>query len=199
MLPKLKTIIVIILISISFLTNNLFAHCDSVEGPVVNAAKKTLATGNLNYVFLWINHEDENEITEMFNKVMNTRDYAPEVKELVEMYFFETVVRVHRMGEGVGYTGLKYEEFQPAEGIAAADRAIERNSVDLILPHVDKEQREHVSHYFSELQSRSNYNVDDVETGREYVKSYVHFIHYVEGLFGGETEHNNHHESKHQH
>ena len=30
-----------------------------------------------------------------------------EAKELADMYFFETLVRVHRTGEGAPYTGLK--------------------------------------------------------------------------------------------
>ena len=49
------------------------------------------------------------------------------------MYFFETVVRVHRMGEGVGYTGLKPAGYQPEEGIEAADIAIAENSLDAYL------------------------------------------------------------------
>lgn len=180
-------------------SNSTSAHCDSVEGPVVQAAKKTLATGNLNYVLIWIQPDDEEEIKEMYNKVVNVRDINDEVRELADMYFFETVVRVHRMSEGVGYTGLKFEEFQPAEGIAAADRAIERNSVEEILSHVDKKDEEHVKHYFSEIQSKRNYNIDDVDAGREYVRAYVHFIHYVEGLFGDETDHTNPHKNEHLH
>jgi hypothetical protein len=104
------------------------------------------------------------------------------------------------MSEGVGYTGLKFEDFQPAVGIEIADRAIEKDSVEEILSHInDKSKQEPVKHYFTDLQSKNNFDVDDVEAGREYVKSYVHFIHYVEGLFGGETDHNNLHNKAHTH
>jgi len=167
-------------------TNTVSAHCDSMEGPVVKASIKALETGNINYVLVWVRAEDEKEIKEMFAKVNKIRSLSPEVKELADMYFFETVVRVHRMGEGVGYTGLKPAEYKPEEGIEAADIAIEKNSVENILSHLDEKYHSKVKELFDDLQSKKNYNVDDVKAGREYVGAYVHFIHYVEGLFKGE-------------
>lgn len=167
-------------------TNTVSAHCDSMEGPVVKASIKALETGNINYVLVWVRAEDEKEIKEMFAKVNKIRSLSPEVKELADMYFFETVVRVHRMGEGVGYTGLKPAEYKPEEGIEAADIAIEKNSVENILSHLDEKYHSKVKELFDDLQSKKNYNVDDLTAGREYVESYVHFIHYVEGLFKGE-------------
>ncbi|WKZ70106.1 MAG: DUF6448 family protein [Melioribacteraceae bacterium] len=181
-------------------SNSISAHCDSVEGPVVHAAKKTLETGNLNYVFIWLQPEDEAEIEKLYKKVVKVSDINEDVRELADMYFYETVVRVHRMSEGVGYTGLEFEDFQPAVGIEAADRAIEKDSVEEILSHInDKSKQEPVKHYFTDLQSKRNFEVNDVEAGREYVKSYVHFIHYVEGLFGGATDHNDSHNKAHTH
>lgn len=167
-------------------TNTVSAHCDSMEGPVVKASIKALETGNINYVLVWVRAEDEKEIKEMFAKVNKVRSLSPEVKEFADMYFFETVVRVHRMGEGVGYTGLKPAEYKPEEGIEAADIAIEKNSVENILSHLDEKYHSKVKELFDDLQSKKNYNVDDLTAGREYVESYVHFIHYVEGLFKGE-------------
>lgn len=167
-------------------TNTVSAHCDSMEGPVVKASIKALETGNINYVLVWVRAEDEKEIKEMFAKVNKIRSLSPEIKELADMYFFETVVRVHRMGEGVGYTGLKPAEYKPEEGIEAADIAIEKNSVENILSHLDEKYHSKVKELFDDLQSKKNYNVDDVKAGREYVGAYVHFIHYVEGLFKGE-------------
>ena len=114
------------------------AHCDSMEGPVVKASQKALETGNINYVLVWVRAEDEQEIKVMFDKVNKVRTLSPEAKELADMYFFETVVRVHRMGEGVGYTGLKPAGYQPEEGIEAADIAIAENSLDPIYAHLDE-------------------------------------------------------------
>ncbi len=200
MLLKSKFAMMLFLASFIFLfTNTTSAHCDSVEGPVVKASQKALETGNINYVLVWVRAEDENQIKEMFNKVNKVRALSQEANELADMYFFETVVRVHRMGEGVGYTGLKPAGYQPEEGIEAADLAIENNSVDGILAHLDESQHEKVNHYFADLQSKKNYDLNDLQAGREYVEGYVHFIHFVEKLFNEDAGNNEHSQEKHNH
>lgn len=139
MLIKSKIAAMLFVASFIFIyTITASAHCDSMEGPVVKASQKSLETGNLNYVLVWVRAEDEKEIKEMFDKVNKVRTLSPEAKELAEMYFFETVVRVHRMGEGVAYTGLKPVGYHPAKGIEAADIAIEKGSVENVLSHLDK-------------------------------------------------------------
>lgn len=187
---KLVTAMFILL---SFLTTSVSGHCDSVEGPVVKAAKEAINSGNINHVLIWVSADNEAEIQQMFSKVVEVRNLSEKVRELADSYFFETVVRVHRMGEGVGYTGLKDEEFKPEEGIEVADLAIENNSIEDILSHVDKSEHAKVEHYFTELQSKKNYDLNNINAGREYVESYVHFIHYIENLYSGQTDiHNSH-------
>ena len=173
------------------------AHCDSMEGPVVKASQKSLETGNINYVLIWVREEDEQEIKVMFDNVKKVRALSPEAKELADMYFFETVERVHRMGEGVGYTGLKPAGYQPEEGIEAADLAIAENSLDAIYEYIDEEKNPEIKDYFAELQSKKDYDINDLKAGREYVEAYVHFIHYAEALFKGEQSQSEEHHHKH--
>ena len=187
----------VIIFSVALILNDSLAHCDSIEGPVVKASQKALETGNLNYVLVWVRVEDEQEIKAMFDKVNNVRTLSPEVKELADMYFFETVVRVHRMGEGVGYTGLKPAGYQADEGIKAADVAITENSLVSIYAHLDEAQNPKIKDYFAELQSKKDYDVNDLKAGREYVEAYVHFIHYVEALFKGEDSQVEENQHKH--
>ena len=157
-----------------------------MEGPVVKASIQALETGNINYVLVWIQAKDEKEIKEMFDKVNIVRTLSPEAKELAEMYFFETVVRVHRMGEGEPYTGLKPVGYKPAEGIEAADIAVDDGSVKNVLTHLNEKYHKKVKELFTDLQSKMNYDVNDLTAGRKYVAAYVYFIHYVEDLFNGE-------------
>ncbi|MFA3781463.1 DUF6448 family protein [Melioribacteraceae bacterium 4301-Me] len=185
MLHKLRFLLILVLVSTIFIfTNTTYAHCDSMEGPVVKAAKKALETNNVNYVLIWVKQEYENEIKTLFEKVKNVRKLNSEAKELADMFFFETLVRLHRMGEGEGYTGLKPVGYKPNEGIEAADIAIDKGSVDEILNRVDKSFHQNVVKYYNDVQSKKNYDVNDVTAGREFVEAYVHFIHYVENLFG---------------
>jgi len=53
----------------------------------------------------------------------------PDAQELVALYFFETVVRIHRDGEIESYTCLKSAGPDLGPAIPAADKAIEDGSV----------------------------------------------------------------------
>ena len=197
MLPKSIFARILFLASFVFIiTNTVSAHCDSMEGPVVKASKKALETGNINYVLIWVRAEDEKEIKVLFEKVLWVRQLGPEAKELADMYFFETVVRLHRMGEGEGYTGLKPVGYKPEKGIEVADIAVETNSIDKLLANLNKKHHSKIKNYFADLQSKKNYDVNDVKAGREYVEAYIHFIHYVETLYSGNEKHS---EKQHHH
>ena len=83
------------------------AHCDTLDGPVVLTAKSALEKGDITPVLKWVRKTDEKEIQELFNKTLIVRKQGKEAGELADMYFFETLVRIHRAGEGAPYTGLK--------------------------------------------------------------------------------------------
>src|SRR5674476_676924 len=130
---------------------------------VVKASQKALETGNINYVLIWVRADDEKEIKALFEKALRVRQLGTEAKELADIYFFETVVRLHRMGEGEGYTGLKPVGYQPEKGIKLADNAIETNSIDKLLAGLDKKHHSKIKNYYALLQSKKNYDVNDVK------------------------------------
>lgn len=100
------------------------AHCDSVSGPVVAAAKAALDKGDVTQILPYIQAPDEAELTAAFQHTLAVRKLGGEAKDLAETYFFETAVRLHRKGEGAAYTGLKYDtDYGPA--LEAAEAALE--------------------------------------------------------------------------
>lgn len=163
--------------------SSLNAHCDTMNGPVVTAAKKALETGNVNFVLIWVQKKDEADIRAAFQKTLAVRKLSAEAKNLADMYFFETLVRIHRAGEGVPYTGLKPAETEVEPGIAAADKSLETGSLEALLKHLNEAVHEGIHHQFEQAVQKKNFKADDVEAGREYVKAYVEFIHYVERLY----------------
>ena len=158
------------------------AHCDTLDGPVVAAARKALDTGNANLVLVWVQKNDEAEIRNALQKARNVRKAGGEAKELADLYFFETLVRVHRAGEGAAYTGLKPAgTIEPP--VAAADKAIETGKLQglakLIFDRTEKGLHEH----FAQVTAKKKYNPNDVESGRAYASAYVEFVHYAERLY----------------
>src|SRR5688500_20046767 len=72
----------------------LMAHCDGLDGPVVKAAQRALAEGNVNLALIWVQKDDEPEIKRVFEKTLGVRKLSREAQEVADLYFFETLVRL---------------------------------------------------------------------------------------------------------
>lgn len=157
------------------------AHCDTLDGPVVDAARRALNGTNVNLVLIWVKPAAEPEIRAALAKAVAAVD-----RPAAERQFFETLVRVHREGEGAPYTGLK-EAGEVEPGIAAADEAVKSGDIDALVEHVTKAVSEGLRERFERLEATRSYDPDDVAAGREWVEAYVTFIHYVEGVHEAAT------------
>ncbi|MGC5326228.1 DUF6448 family protein [Brevibacillus sp. SYSU BS000544] len=180
------------------------AHCDAVDGPVVTAAKKALDTGNVNYALPFVFKDGEGEVKAAFEKTMKARKEGPQVKELVDNWFYETVVRVHRLGEGADFTGLKPAGMDYGPALEAAEQAITKGSTDhvkeLLLQTLEKE----IDHRFMEvMEKRKLASLNDVDASREYAEASLLFQKYIYQIYsdataapahgeGGEGEKSNH-------
>lgn len=165
------------------------AHCDTMDGPVIEDAKLALEENNINYISKWVLPGDEAEITVIFNETMKVRDANPEAKELADKYLFENLVRIHRAGEGASYTGIKPEGTPAAKEIAAADESIEVGNLEPFKGIVEEEKIAELEESFEKVLATKNFEVSDVEAGREYVEAYVTFTHLAEDKHGEEEEH----------
>lgn len=158
------------------------AHCDSLDGPVVQAAREALATGEVERVLIWVLAQDEDEIREAFQRVLEVRSEGEGARQLADLWFFETLVRIHRAGEGAPYTGLKPEGYTPPEGIVAADQALEEGSVDALVHGLGSAILTELEERFERAQALRDHDPTDVEAGRRYVHAYVDYMHMVEAL-----------------
>jgi hypothetical protein len=163
------------------------AHCDTLDGPVVSTARKALDAGNVNPVLAWVQKRDEAEIRTAFQRTMNVRKAGGEAKELADHYFFETLVRVHRAGEGAAYTGLKPAGIiEPP--IAAADKAIETGRIQGLAKVISDRTEKGLHQHFEQVMAKKKFDPNDVEDARAYSRAYVEFVHYAERLYdAGET------------
>jgi len=177
-----------------FFAKPVSAHCDTLDGPVINAARKAMEKDNVNYILVWVKPENEDEIRKALKRAKDKKKKARTKEEVdkAEMELFEILVRIHREGEGAKYEGIKpVGSIEPE--IALADKAVETKKLDKVLDHIKSpENREIVLHLFHKVEEKSHYNVDDVPAGREFIEAYVVFIHAVEKAIKGEVLHKEH-------
>lgn len=168
-----------------------FAHCDTMDGPVVAAGKKAFEKKNVNYALIWVKPEHEHELVQAFELAQKVRPLNANARKLSEQYFFETLVRLHRMGEGIAYTGIKPSGTPVDPRILAADRAIESGDLGPLEKLVPAADHGELRRRFSRAMALKNYEVNDVKAGREFIEAYVQFFHFAEGSKEG-REHEAH-------
>jgi len=170
------------LVATVFLGNvadSAWAHCDSLDGPVARDARVALDKGDPAAVLKWVKKEDEGQIREAFQVALAVRGKGEEAKALADRYFLETLVRVHRAGEGEGFTGLK-PSGSVDPGIAAADEALRGGSVTELARRLASAIDEGVRRRFALALERRKRSAESVDAGRSYVEAYVDYIHFVE-------------------
>jgi hypothetical protein len=176
----MRALMVLSLVAL-FLPSSVSGHCDAMDGPVVVSAKKALDTGDPTAVFKWVSKQDEQEIRTLFQKTLALRKKGPDVRELADRYFFETLVRLHRASEGAPYTGLK-----PAGTVdpivALSDKALETGNVDELVARLTAAVAAGIRERFAKALQAQEHADHTVEAGRAFVASYVTFTHYAEGI-----------------
>ncbi len=157
------------------------AHCDTMKGPVIADARKALTKGDVTPALKWVPKEDEEQVRAAFKKTLAVRSLNSEARELADMYFFETLVRIHRASEGAPYTGLKPGDvINPA--VALADEALKTGSAYKLIVALTTRMNDSIHKYFELAKTAEAHADDSVEAGREFVEAYILFTHYAEDL-----------------
>lgn len=165
-----------------FLAVSALGHCDTLDGPVIAAAKSALEKGEVAPVLKWVRKEAEPEVRAAFKQALTVRSKGPEARELADRYFFETLVRVHRAGEGAPFEGLKPAGAELEPAVAAADQSLETGKVDALVKLITDATAKGIRERFAKAVETRKHAEESVEAGREFVEAYVQFVHYAEGL-----------------
>ncbi len=173
--------IVLVAIFVVISTYRMSAHCDALDGPVIKEAQLALEKGDVTPMLKWVTKEHENDIRNAFAQTLAVRTKGKDAHELADRFFFETLVRVHRAGEGAPYTGLK-PAGTIAPAVAAADKALLAGSVDELSAKIGNAVRDGIRKRFAEVAEKKKHADDSVEAGREFVEAYVEYVHFVEGI-----------------
>ena len=169
--------LVVLVILAAFRPSPARGHCDALDGPVVRDAKAALGRKCHARSQMGSGRRREGDSSRFREDAEGPRS-GMTVADLADHHFFETLVRIHRSGEGVAYTGLK-----PAgtvdPGIAAADKAGQGfggSAGGGDWRAVRAGLREH----FAKVVVARRHADESVEAERAYVTAYVEYIHYVE-------------------
>ena len=180
---KSASFLVLLIAFVLFAATPALAHCDTMDGPVVKAAQQALAKRNVNLVLIWVQAKDEAEIKQVFTEVLAVRKLSRQAQRLADKYFFETLVRIHRLGESEPYTGLRPAGTDLGPVIPVADQALASGSIDSLVKLFPETAKAEIRSRFAETIAKKNFNKNDVEGGRQFTSSYISFMHFLEHLY----------------
>lgn len=179
---SLSAIAAVFVLSLS-LVQGAAAHCDAMDGPVIIEAQRALASADVTPLLKWVPAADEGEVRAVFDQAVRVRKLGPEARELADRQFFATLVGVHRASEGAPFTGIKPAgQVNPA--VRAADTALVEGNVDALVADVTREVEQGIRERFGAAAKARAKAGESVPKGREFVRAYVEYVHYVEGLHG---------------
>ncbi|HSC92565.1 MAG TPA: DUF6448 family protein [Gaiellaceae bacterium] len=149
-------------------------HCDSLDGPVVAAARDALKRREADRALPFVPEAAEGEVTRALELALAVRAAGGDAQELADRWFLETVVRLHRIGEGAPYTGLK-----PAGGhgpvVPLAERAVETGSTRELQALLADSLAEELRLRLDNVELLRRRSDGDVAANREYVEALLGF------------------------
>lgn len=156
------------------------AHCDTEDGPAVTDGRLALETGDASAALAWVHAEGDAEVREVFGLAQRVRALGGEARLVADRLFLETLVRVHRAGEGAGFDGIK-PAGQVDPVVVAADRSIEAGEIEPLASLVPPERLPELRARLARALALKDHDVKDVDAGRRWVAAYVSFVKYAEG------------------
>lgn len=168
------------------------AHCDTLDGPVVQDARIALEKNDVTPVLKWVREKDEPTVRASFKEAVAAAQKGTKAKEAAEHRFFTSLVKVHRTAEGAPFTGLKPAgTVEPP--VAAADEALASGSSTELVKIVTDAVAAGIRERFDRVVEAKKHKDESVAAGRKYVAAYVEYTHYVERLHQAAEGHAAHH------
>ncbi|GHH77980.1 DUF6448 family protein [Promicromonospora soli] len=157
-------------------------HCDSLDGPVVTAARQALEAGDVDLVLPFVPERWEDDVRAAFDSVLPVRGLSEEAREVADRLFFETVVRIHRAAEGAPFTGVKPAGLDVGPVIPLTERAITTGSPEPVAEFLTRVLHDELTHRLHKVNTLSAAKGRSVADGREWVEAMLGFQVYSHHL-----------------
>ena len=168
-------------------------HCDSLDGPVVGAAREALNAGDVAIVLPFVPERDEADVQAAFTAVMSVRAMSDQAQAVADRLFFETVVRLHRAGEGAAYTGLKPAGGPVSPVIPIAEQAVVTGSARQLTAYLTRVLQNELGERLGRVSALAAETDRSVADARRYVEAMLGFEVYSHSLLKALQAHDGHH------
>ena len=158
-------------------------HCDSLDGPVVTAAREALERGDVQRVLPYVSERGEPELRRAFDLAVKARSLGPDAAAVADRWLFETAVRLHRAGEGAAFTGLKPAGLDVGPVIPAAERALESASPDRLAELLCGIVRDQVGRRHAQAMQAKQRAGQGLSAAREYVEAALGLQVWAHGVY----------------
>jgi hypothetical protein len=149
----------------------------------VAAARRALDAGDVDRVLPFVPEQGEAEVRGVFQSTLRVRELNNDAREVADRLFFETVVRVHRAGEGAPYTGLKPAGLSFGPVIPLAESAVETGSAEPVMNFLSDELEGQLRRRLDEVSRLAAGKGRSVRDARRYVEAMLGFEVYCHRLF----------------
>lgn len=170
-------------------------HCDTLDGPVVTAARDALDRGDVDVALAFVPADGEDEVRAAFELARKARPQGGPAREVADLYFFDTVVRVHRRGEGAPHTGLQPAGLDVGPVIPVAEQAADTGDPAALLSLLSEELEQQVVHRLEEVRSLAAHASDGLPAARAATTARLGLLvwaHKVHGLLHAEVHEDGH-------
>lgn len=157
-------------------------HCDSLDGPVVTAAKTALVRRDVTLVLPYVPQTGEAEVRQAFERTLRVRGKNDNLRELAELWFYETAVRIHRAGEGASYTGLKPAGLPHDTPTDLAEEAVKNDSPTALANFLKAEVEREVERRLLYVEALRAMADGDLEANRKAVEATLAFELWINSL-----------------
>jgi hypothetical protein len=197
-MPKVALVMVTVAILL-IPASALHAHCDAVDGPVAADARRALEIGDLTPALKWVYAEQEIELSRAFDLAASVRAAGGENRELADLWFVETAVRLHRLSEGAPYEGLKPAGIDYGPAIRAADAAIGSGSLEALEHLLVEGVTDGLHRRFEAAMEARHHAEETTEAGRRWVAAYAELVHFAQRAWESIGQEGDSHDPQHSH
>jgi hypothetical protein len=167
-------------------------HCDTLDGPVVVAARAALDGDDVDLALPFVPVDGEDEVRVAFDLARKARPQGAEARQVADLYFFDTVVRVHRRGEGAPHTGLKPAGLDVGPVIPLAEQAVETGDPQPLSDFLQRSVEDEAGERLDQVRALKADAGAGVPAARAYTSAMLGFLVWSHKLWRAATQQHGH-------